>query len=533
MRGDPCGPPDYFHEIAGVKHDTITRIGSGLASKARPSLGDDAMDSLMAIDLGSTSLKAAAFDPDGRCLASAGRPTEKVRPDPAHPDWVTWDPEQIWGGAADACRETVARLADPKSIRAVAVTGMGMDGVPVDRDGAVLYPFISWHDPRTKPQAAWWEKTVGADRTYAVTGFPIWHFEAVMRILWMREHEPGILARADRWLLIEDFLNHRLCGARVTDYSMASCFLLFDQRKRDWSDDLLAASGVPRSLLPDLKPSGTRIGTVTATAAARTGLPAGTPVVLGGQDHLCGTLPAGAHRPGMVQNVIGTWDNVMTAVAEPVLTPAARTAGVCVQAHVAPGVHAVWGGTPAGESLEWLRRVLGTGMDWDGAMASLAGARPGAHGAMYLPHFDAPGGGGPAAAFTGITAATTREDLLQAVLEGLAFQFAGLLQSLRDALAFRFDRITAGGGGARSPFGVQARADVTGLPVEVPEETDASLLGAAMLAGTGVGVYSNLDEAVLRVARGVRTVSPSPERTAAYASLLARFRALSRAPGAG
>jgi xylulokinase len=352
-----------------------------------------------------------------------------------------------------------------------------------------------------------------------------------MRILWMREHEPGILSRTDRWLLVEDFLNHRLCGARATDYSMASCFLLFDQRTRDWSDELLSASGVPRRLLPDLKPSGTRIGSVTPEAAARTGLPAGTPVVLGGQDHLCGTLPVGAHRPGMVQNVIGTWDNVMTAVTEPPLTPAARAAGVCIQAHVAPGVHAVWGGVPAGETLEWLRGVLGHAGADDAAVPP--DAPPGARGVAFLPRFDAPpGGSGPSGAFLGITAAATRADLVQAVIEGLAFQFAGLLQSLRDALGCRFERISAGGGGARSPFGVRARADITGLPVEVPEETDASLLGAAMLAGTGVGVYASLDEAVRRVARGGRIVAPDPARTAAYAPLLARFRKLTGPPGA-
>ncbi len=486
------------------------------------------MDYLAAIDLGSTSLKTAIFDANGRSVAVAGRPTEQVRPGGDHPDWVVWDPEQIWGGAADACREAVGRLDDPKRIRAVAVTGMGMDGVPVDADGKVLYPFISWHDPRTAPQAAWWTKTVGAEKTFAITGFPIWHMEAVMRLLWMREHEPEILKRAETWLLIEDFLNFRLCGARATDYSMASCFLLLDQRRRDWSEELLAASKVPKGLLPTPKQSGTRLGTVTAAAAARTGLPEGTPVVLGGQDHFCGTLPVGAHRPGTVMNVIGTWDNIITAVAEPALTPAVRDASVCVQAHVAPGVYGAWCGTMAGECLDWFRRLPGgTDADFD---ASRADAPPGAGGVLFLPHLA--GAACPVAdadsrgAFSGITAATTRDHLLQAVVEGLNFQFRDILEALQAGLGVRFDRIAAGGGGAKNAFWVQNRADVTGLPVDVPETTDASLLGAAMLAGVGVGIYKDVDDAQRRVAGTVRTVAPRPERTAAYAEAFARYKRL-------
>ena len=111
------------------------------------------MEAIATIDLGSTSLKAMIFDLDGRCLATASRPTERSNPyAEVHPEWVFLDPDQIWGGAADACREAVAQLADPHSIRAVSVTGMGMTGLPVAADGTALYPFISWQDPRPAPK---------------------------------------------------------------------------------------------------------------------------------------------------------------------------------------------------------------------------------------------------------------------------------------------------------------------------------------------------------------------------------------------
>ncbi len=158
---------------------------------------------------------------------------------------------------AAAIQEAVAQLDDPRRIKAVAVTGMGMDGVPVDEEGHWLYPFISWHDPRTEPQLRWWETHIGADRNFSIGGNTLWRFSTALRLLWMAEHEPKILARADKWLLIEDFLNFMLCGRRATDYTMASCTLLFDQRKRDWSDPILAESGIERRLLCETFPSGT------------------------------------------------------------------------------------------------------------------------------------------------------------------------------------------------------------------------------------------------------------------------------------
>ncbi|MDP7135270.1 MAG: FGGY family carbohydrate kinase, partial [Planctomycetota bacterium] len=119
------------------------------------------MEYLVGIDLGSTSLKAVIYDLKGNAVAQASRPTERFNPDPEHPDWTIWKPEQIWGGVAEVLREATAKLDEPSDIRGVAVTGMGMDAVPMDKDGQWLYPFISWTCPRTKPQQDWWLENVG------------------------------------------------------------------------------------------------------------------------------------------------------------------------------------------------------------------------------------------------------------------------------------------------------------------------------------------------------------------------------------
>lgn len=488
------------------------------------------MDYLLGVDLGSTSLKAIVYDPSGHCVASGSRPTRLDHPNPEKPEWAVWQPEAIWADTAAAVREAVAGLDDPRRIRGLAVTGMGMDGLPVDAGGRWLYPMISWHDSRTLPQLDWWKEHVGVERTFAIGGNPVWPINTALRIRWLADHEPALLERAEKWLLIEDFLNLMLCGRMATDYSMASCTMLFDQRRRAWSDELIEASGIPRRLLPDVLPSGTPLGEVHAGAAAATGLPEGTPVVLGGHDHLCGALPAGACRPGVVLDVTGTWESVIASVAEPVLDDRLRRMGMTVQAHVARGLHAVWGGNPAGGMLEWFREQFGQearqravqeGTDtWEPLMTGAAASPPGAGRATFLPHMS--GAGCPVVderamgALVGLTNRTTASDILRAIIEGLDFQFRDIVASMETGLAARFDRFLAVGGAVRNALWMQNKADVLGRPIEVPAVEEATPLGAAILAGIGVGVYRDEQEAFDRVGRPGRTYKPDPERARFY-----------------
>jgi len=169
------------------------------------------MDYLAGIDLGSTTLKCVIYDLAGNVVASGTRPTEQFNPYPDHPEWTVWQPEQIWGGTAAAMKEAGDKQDDPRHIKAVAVTGMGMDGVPVDRQGNWLYPFISWHDPRTEPQLHWWANNIGAEKTFFIGGNILWRLSNALRLLWMAEHEPEVMARTDKWRLLEDRLKFLSC----------------------------------------------------------------------------------------------------------------------------------------------------------------------------------------------------------------------------------------------------------------------------------------------------------------------------------
>jgi len=498
------------------------------------------MDLLMGIDLGSTSLKAVVYDDAGVEQACARRPTRKFHPDDAHPEWTVWDPGDIWQETAGAIREALDVLGAGCEIRAVAVTGMGMDGLPLNADGDWLYPFISWHDMRTLPQYQWWLEKIGAARVFAIGGNPLWPINSALRILWMAENEPAIMERADKWLLIEDYVNFMLCGRRVTDHSMASCTLLFDQRTLSWSQEMLDCAGIDRALMCDVAPSGTVIGAVHDDASRATGLAAGTPVVLGGHDHLCGALPVGAFEPGVVFNITGTWECIMTPTLTPVLDDRLRQAGMTVQAHGAPQRHSVWGGNGAADILEWFVReflsvpVTDAGSaptpDWPQLMTLAEATPPGADGVMLLPHLA--GASAPLVdpqsrgVFCGITTQTTAAHLLRAVIEGLDYQFRDVVTTLEAALTMNADRVLAVGGAVRNECWMQNKADVLGRPIEVPEIGQATPLGAAMLAGIGVGVYRDIDDAHQRVFRPGRVFRPQPERAAQYHQLFDKYRAI-------
>ena len=498
------------------------------------------MDYLMGIDLGSTSLKAIVYDLDGKLVSSASRPTEVHHDDPDHPDWAVWLPEQIWGDTAAAIKEAVGKLDNPSDVKAVAVTGMGMDGVPMDAEGKWLYPFISWHCPRTGPQIDWWVENIGPERQFAITGNPIWGINSALRILWMRQHHPDILEKTDKWLLIEDFLNFMLSGELATDYSMASNTLLFDQRTKDYSDELLSAAGIDRGILADPKPSGTVLGQVHATAAEATGLSQGTPVLLGGHDFLCACLPVGAFKPGVVQNDVGTWEKVVAAIDEPVLTEDVRNMGWWVDSHVARGATAAMGAAVSADMLEWFRGQFGQvesqkaksegGADWDYLMALASDSPPGANGVVFLPHFSGSTIPVPDSnsrgVFVGLRNTTTRGDMLRAIIEGLNFQFLEILEGVETALKVTPEKFVAVGGGTQNAFWMQNKADMVGRPIETPDIEEATPLGAAILAGIGVGLYADEDEALERVYRPGKVYEPNTELTPVYAERFEIYKEL-------
>ncbi|HMN84777.1 MAG TPA: FGGY family carbohydrate kinase, partial [Bauldia sp.] len=248
---------------------------------------------LLAIDVGTSSIKVAAFDLAGRPVAERRGETPTDR----HPDGrAEHDTDALWGTVASLVRSLVHGLASHR-VEAVAVAAVGEAGVPLDGDGAPVRPPFAWFDSRGGDEAAWWREAAGEARLFAITGQPLDSFYSVNRLLWMRSHEPDAFRRTRHWLGLGDLVVLRLAGVCATDFSIASRTLCFDQARLSWSDELIALAGLDRSIFPDAVRGGTRVGAVTAAAAALTGLREGVPVVAGGHARLCAAFAGGGVEP--------------------------------------------------------------------------------------------------------------------------------------------------------------------------------------------------------------------------------------------
>jgi xylulokinase len=486
---------------------------------------------LLGIDLGSTTIKAVIYDEQGRMVSEGSRPTLLSHLDVAHPTWAVWEPDNIWGAVCAAVRQALGAVGDAAAVKGVAVTGFGMDGLPLDKSGQPLYPLISWHCPRNNEIAQEFSARIGQGHIFDIAGAQMMTIHSIYRMIWMQQNHPEIMEKTDKWLLIEDYVNFRLCGEKATDYSMAWNTSALDQANKSWSSELIGLAGVPPHIFPDIRPSGTVLGRLTPKAAAETGLSTDTQVVLGGHDYICAALAVGAVDDDVVMDITGTWEMVLQASAKLSHDRRIFDSGYYVENHVARDRYCFVASTVCGDMTEWFKDRLGaeeraeaekTGVSvWQLLMDKAQQSPAGAHGCFLLPHFS--GAGTPAidansmGAYIGLHNAVTKGDLIRATIEGLDYQFYGMVEALENALHISPGRICAVGGATKNAFWMQNKADVCNKVIEVPELYEATPLGAAMLAGIGAGVYRDEHEAISSVRRPGIIYEPDKERAAQYA----------------
>jgi len=477
---------------------------------------------LIGIDAGTTSARAAAFTPEGCLLALARRPTPTSRP---RPDWAEHDADALWQAVADCLREVAAALPAGCEVAGIAPASVGEAGLPVDRSGRALRPIIAWFDARATGYVRHWEEMVGAARVYAVSGQTLDGLFGANKIMWVRDNEPEVWARTAAWLSTEDWLLFRLTGEMGTDYSMAARTMLFDRDRGVWSEELLAAAGLDARLMPPAGQAGTLLGGLSPGIASSTGLPAGTPVVLGGHDHLCACFAARGGRPVPVDST-GTAEALVTPAPAPPPGDPGLAAHVNCYRDVEPGrVVLVSSVAFAGGLVDWLRRRVFRFDEDDpeayGRMMAEVRRPVAPNGLLCFPEFgrgasprwDPDGARG---AFIGLTQGHDRGDLLQAALEATCFSLRHNLAWVEEHLPVEVDRVRALGGAVRNPVWVQLKADLTGRDIEVIDLPEAAALGAAVLAGVGAGVYANHAAGAAAVAPSGGIVRPDPGRAEAY-----------------
>jgi gluconokinase len=388
----------------------------------------------------------------------------------------------------------------------------------LDAAGRPLTPLLTWADTRAAAQADRLHDEGRALELQKRTGTPVHPMSPMVKLMWLRETQPDVHARAARWVGIKEYVLAGWCGSDVVDHSVASSTGLLALDPLRWDVEALDLAGVGPGRLPQPVPSTTVLRTLTDAAADDLGLPRRTPVVVGASDGPLANLGIGAVHPGQTACSIGTSAALRVMVEKPAVD---ENGGVFCYAFV-PGRYVVGGAlNNGGVVLDWLGDALAPelGKGSEGTMAELASRAPaGSAGLLMLPYLlgeRAPHWSSlPRGAYVGLTRAHRREHLMRAALEGVCLQLSLVLASL-DAAAIDVREVRATGGFARSPFWRQLLADVLGVPIHFPAGHEGSAFGAALLGMEALGMVGSIDLAADLV-RIESTLEPDPASADLY-----------------
>jgi xylulokinase len=480
---------------------------------------------VLGIDASTTATKAVLIDEAG---AVAGVGTSEYTFEAPHPGWAEQDPRLWWDGAVEAIgRAMAATGAAGADIMAVGLTGQMHGAVLLDERDEVLRPAILWNDQRTAGACDEIREAVGRERLIAITGNDALTGFTAPKLVWVRDHEPDIWAGIAHVLLPKDYVRLRLTGDHAMDKADGSGTILFNLAGREWSPAILEALRIDPAWLPPTFEGPEVTGAVSATAAAATGLRAGTPVVAGGGDQAANAVGTGAVDAGVVTLSLGTSGVTFAAAREPVIEPAGRVHAFC---HAVPGRwHMMSVMLSAAGSLRWFRDALAPGVEFGALVDEAADVPAGAEGLLFLPYLTGERSPHPdplaRAAFVGLTVRHERRHLTRAVLEGVTFGLKDGLDLMIDAGVPVPGQIRASGGGTASALWRQILADVLGAEIATVSTTEGAAYGAGLLAAVGAGWHATVDDATGALVSVAPAASPGPD-AARYAELHAAYSGL-------
>ena len=487
---------------------------------------------LMGIDIGTQSTRAALLDLDGQAIASASTAQDMETP---RPGWAQQDPQVWWESTVSNIRRTIQQAGiTPQEIRAIGVSGQMHGCVSIDDHGELLSHAVQlWCDKRSADLVEEYKKRPDVAEAYRIAGSPPVANWFGFKIKWVEVCEPDIYRNAWKFFLPKDYINFKLTGAVATDYTEASGSFLMDARKEDWSPVLVDQVGISASKLPPIYPSSAVIGHVTSEVAALTGLAAGTPVVAGAGDMLCMLLAAGILRPGNASDVTGTSAIISVFTETPVFDVRLMNLH-----HVMPGWIPFGIIDSGGGSLKWFKdsfcqsemeEAARSGRQVYDILNGLAQeVEPGGEGLLYFPYLMGERTlGSPYArgVFFGVTPRTGKGAMVRAIMEGVTLELRQTLEII-EAAGHSIDVIYHSGGGAYSDLWSQIKADIYQKKVAIFENSEGGILGSAILAGVGAGLYTDPASGAEHCLRIAKEFEPRRELRQRYDYLFELFKDL-------
>lgn len=488
---------------------------------------------ILAHDIGTSSDKAVLVRFDGSIRATASAPYPTYYPNPA---WVEQDPADYWKAVCETSRRVLTdNDISPESVAAIVFSTQAQGVIPVSEDGTVLYPNITWVDGRAEKQAQGIMKKVGGKRVFTLlAGTPIMGKDCIAKIIWLKEERPEIYQSAFRILDVNGYLKYRCTGKMVTELSGASGYG-FDLKKKTWMS-VLPLAGIDMKKLPPLVRSTDRIGGLTPEAARQTGLLEGTPVFGGCDDVQSAAVGAGQQEDGDVHIYLGTsaWVAAATKTGDSFRHGAAAIQSADPEMNLIAGIT-----ESAGANIEWIRdqffrhekEKYGSGV-FNYMDEVIATVPPGSDGLICTPWML--GERCPVSSTTtratlfNITMVHTREHLMRAVYEGIAYNIRWILQNYCKDYGIACDDIRIIGGGALDKGWMQILADVTGRKISVVENPrNAGAVGAAVVALIGLGELPDFASAK-KFVHVAQTFTPNPANQTVYDGLFAQYQQLYR-----
>jgi xylulokinase len=452
---------------------------------------------LLSLDLGTTHSKAGLFSLEGRLLKTANRKAVIHRNSSGN---AYYEPGELHMAVLDLLQE-ITRDIDTRLIAVLGIASMAETGLLIDRRTAEPKShLIPWFD-NTAAMHVDTIKTAGdPQERFFRTGIRPNFKCALAKLIDIKRVEPNSIA-GSVWLNTADYIAQFLTGHIFTDYSLAGRTYAFRIDQITWDVDWLETFGIPADLFPPVVPSGKPIGQVSKEAALQTGLKEGTPVSICGHDHVCAAFTGIGIETGSVFDSMGTAEALVGYLNKEELGVEEFNSGLVFGRYVAGGnLYWMGGMSASGGSIEWLRGILGDPpLIYREMETLLEESSPGPTGILYFPYLS--GSGSPhtdvsaRGAFVGLQKNTSRSDMVKAVLEGVAYEAEFIRRTAEILLDNEITSIIASGGGSRVKPWLQIKADISGCEIKVPTISEATLLGAALVAGIGVGLYAGPDDA--------------------------------------
>ena len=474
------------------------------------------MTYFLGIDTSTTGSKALVIDERGDVIAVASSPHTLQTPRPL---WSEQDPREWWEAVSASIRSVLEQAGiGGEEIGAVGLTGQMHGLVLLDEAGNVLRPAILWNDQRTQSQCDEIHARLGKERFIQITGNVALTGFTAPKILWVKENEPDVYAKAKHVLLPKDYIRLKLTGEYAMDKADGAGTVLFDLRARDWSEEVLSALEIPRVWMPKTFEGPEFTGFVNEEAASLTGLKAGTPVAAGGGDQAAQAVGVGAVEPGIVGLTVGTSGVVFATTPSALIEPEGRLHAFC---HAVPGLwHFMGVMLSAAGSLQWYRDTLAPAMSFDELLKEAEGIPAGSEGLQFLPYLTGERTPHPdplaRGAFIGLTIRHSRAHMTRALLEGVAFGLKDSFTLIQNAGLDAITQVRASGGGTKGALWRQILASVLDAELVTVNTTEGAAYGAALLAGVGAGVWSDVPSASDACIKITGSTQPVPSEMDVY-----------------